>query len=363
MITDPIDTLAYHQSRVLTSHRDMSGLPVASVVQAMKSFPTAASTIPEREAIYFYGLNHGMALISSRYAALEPLPKYELDYVNRYYALMNEKAVRAFYYLLVICTRESRHNKSLHSDKPQIEQQFGKAIANFHVSVSGGEAGIYQKLLTSPPDATIGAYCESLRWCFYNSKWNGGYGGKAWGQVTDCLVRFVNGTYTAEVMLDTIWTLCHNNGPIFNKGVYYSMYSPVLRRILDVQRSGQVPEAILGDDSIRHFAPHDLIGSMISLSEVYSDAGLGTYVNWYKVEALGSIGKYPAEKQAQIAKYGMTPELEKTISEAEKAAVAKKIAAQLEAKKAAEALAEMKKNSIEIMPGVLVPKVQMARAA
>ena len=101
---------------------------------------------------------------------------------------------------------------------------------------------------------TIGKFCEALAWQFYHCKWAGGYGGKKWGVVTDCLVRFVKGEFSAEMMMDTVWTLSHNSGPIFNKGQFYGMYGHNLYRILDVQRSGQVPEAVLFDAPIKFHA-------------------------------------------------------------------------------------------------------------
>ena len=255
-LTDPTDTLAYHNSRVLCSHRDMSDVQCAHVAQAMKQFMATdkeKNTVPESEALWFYGMNHGVALISANRAPLEPLSKWELQFVNSYHELMTKKAVRAFYYLIWICTREARHNQSLSADLPKIGKQFGPAMQSFFTSIKGGEAGISQKFLDHPPQTTIGNYCEALRWTFYHSKWSGGYGGKKWGVVTDCLVRFVKGEFTAEMMLDTIWTLSHNNGPIFNKGQFYGMYSSTLIRILDVQRSGQIPEAVHDDTAIAGF--------------------------------------------------------------------------------------------------------------
>ena len=75
--------------------------------------------------------------------------------------------------------------------------------------------------------------------------------------MTDCLVRFVSGEFSAEMMLDTVWTLAHNGGPIFNKGQFYACTANALR-ILDVQRSGQIPEAVLFDHAIEGFADAEL---------------------------------------------------------------------------------------------------------
>ena len=66
-------------------------------------------------------------------------------------------------------------------------------MQGFLTSIKGGEAGISQKFLDQPPTTTIGNYCEALRWTFYHSKWSGGYGGKKWGVVTDCLCALRQG--------------------------------------------------------------------------------------------------------------------------------------------------------------------------
>lgn len=349
-LTDPTDTLAYHQSRVVTSQRDMSSTPVQFVADKIKAYhgsTTDSHSTPEAQALWFYGMNHGMSLISARFAAQEPLPAWELAYVERYHREMGHRAVRAFYYLLLICTREARHNKSLGTCYPKMKELFGAPTANFFKLISGGESTIHQKLLTEPPLATIGEFCRCLQWQFYNSSWSPGYGGKAWGMIADCLTRFVTGEYSAEMMLDTIWTLSHNNGPIFNKGLYYKMYNgAMVLRILDVQRSGQIPEAVLYDHQIKAYAQAELISLMHTVN-THFPGEFGKYVDWYTVEALGSVGKYPNDKAAQVKAHGVSAKA----SEAEKkaaAAEAAKIAAQ---KKAAE---EHAKNHFQVMPDLEV---------
>ena len=119
-LTDPIDTLAYHGARVLCQHRDMSAVDCASVAKAMAAYMKVdqeKGTVPEREALWFYGMNHGMALIASKFAPLEPLPEWELGFVKEYHEKIAKKSIRAFYYLLWICIREARHNGSLKDEK------------------------------------------------------------------------------------------------------------------------------------------------------------------------------------------------------------------------------------------------------
>ncbi len=350
-LTDPRDTLAYHQSRVLTTNRKMEQVPCSAVAAQIKQYQNTVQDTdvkPEREALFFYGMNHGMALLQSEYAPHEPLAPEDLKFVEAYYATMAPMAVRAFNYLVLICTREARHNKSLTTDLPKIKQKFGASVASFFQGIKGGESGIHQKLLSSPPSCSIGTYVKSLQWVFYNSKWNGGYGGPAWGAVTDCLVRFVTGEFTAEMMLDTNWTLAHNNGPIFNKGMFYGMYTHTLVRILDIQRSGQIPEAVLHDPQVMQFNNSELTQHMSWIRDRFGS--VGEYVDWYVVEALGAVNSYPSEKQAQLQKHGMSPMASAAQKKAEAAALAK-----IEAEKKAKELWE--KSHFEIMPGLVVEKI------
>jgi hypothetical protein len=356
-ITDPKDTLAFHQSRVLSQHLDRSAVPCKMVANAMTKFESHSNkdAVPETEALWFYAMNHGVALISAKRAPLEPLDKWEHSFVDAYFTHMAEKGARAFYYLVRICTRESRHNKSWSTSIPKISGMFGAEVATFFQNAKGSEETIADQFKTLPPAASIGQYVKALQWMFYNASWSGGYGGKKWGQVTDCLVRYVHGEFSAEMMLDTIWTLSHNNGPIFNKGYLYTMYGSDIYRLLDVQRSGQIPTACLHDAKLMKFVDPMLKKAMIELKAKFPDDVPG-YIDWEVVEALGSVHKYPMDKSKQAQLYGLSP-----------AAMAAKAATEAKEKAAAEAQAkeqaEHAQNWFQVMPGVEVEKVQIKRAA
>jgi hypothetical protein len=285
-----------------------------------------------------------MSLIQAEFDKFEPLPDDVLKFVEAYHSVMVPKAVRAFYYLLLICTRESRHNQSLHSDKGKIAELFGKNVADFHTSVNGGESSIHQALLSSPPAAPIGEYVKSLQWAFYNSSWSHSFGGPKWGAVADCLVRFVTGEFTAEMMLDTNWTLAHNGGPIFNKGMLYSHYNAHhLQMLLDVQRSGQIPEVIREGTYLKSYVEPDLMVWVNWLQDRYPEK-IGKFVDWYTVEALGSIGHYPQQKKVQTDKYGMSEKASKAEQEAAAKAKAMVEQAKKQHEKEAKEKAEFAEN-------------------
>jgi len=321
-----------------------------------------ATCQPDTEALVFYGMNHGVAEIAKKFDPYEPLAPGARDFVEQYYDIMSEMAVRAFYYLTLICTRESRHvykNEKLYSN---VADTFGVEFSSFNKQISGcGSTDAYKNLLASHMLGGLGDYVNSLRHIFYNGKFNGGYGGPAWGQVTDCLCRFVSGEFTAEMMLDTVWTLSHNNGPIFNKGMLYSKHSSELLEILDIQRSGQIPEAVLSGKYSLHTPSH--LSTNMTLVKTWSNGTVGDYIDWFKVEALGSNKKYPMYKTEQLQKHGAsTWSTDADKMQANKAALVKAKAI-ADAKFAEEKKAQFLKDNWEIMPGQYVPKFKPARAA
>lgn len=357
-ITDQSNTLAYINSRIATTKRDMSMVPLSSVVTALAKYKENdkyPSTAPDAEALMFYGLNHAHALISAKRHPHEPLSSWEQEILSYYHREMHRIAVRAFYYLLIICVREIRHCKSGSDFYGSLITDFNPAAVNF-LAAKGGEGDIHAALMKHPPACTLGQLSETAQFIFNKGSWNSGYGGPAWGEVTDCLTKFINGTYSPEMMLDTIWTLSHNNGPIFNKGHFYQHHSQHLLMILDVQRSGQIPELILGNHN--EIAPYVTPFMFKKMSEIktHFPHDIGAYVDWYKVQALGGLGVYTYQQQEQIKKFGISD----WVSEHEKKAAAiAKAKAELEAKKKA----EHAKNNFEIMPNVFVPTFKPLRAA
>jgi hypothetical protein len=159
------------------------------------------------------------------------------------------------------------------------------------------------------------------------------------------------------MMVDTVWTLSHNNGPIFNKGQFYCHYNAALLvRILDVQRSGQVPEAILYDPAIKSFLVPELTDIMKAAHAEFAGK-IGPCLDWLRVEALGSKMKYPADIALQHKAGNVTPEQQAALAKAIKD---KQIAEAAAAQAAAQAKAEHAKKWFMVMPGVEVEKVQRA---
>ena len=259
---------------------------------------------PEASALMFYFGNHVVAHISSQYHELEELPDEVLDLVTPYYDFLEKEFLRMFFYLLLICTRESRHNgkpKDAYPDHSLVFRDF-----RYHIQGSGSQ-GAVDEFLKYFFDESLGIaeYTSFITHAFYNGSYSSGYGGPAWGQVSDCLNNFVQGDYSAEMLLDSSFALCHNNGPIFNKGMLYSVYdkSSILR-ILDVQRAGQIPNLLTdclvnGTTCLESYVSDTLRQYYKNVSLVYPDL-VKDPVKYTTVAKLGAIGVYVSEIDQEI---------------------------------------------------------------
>lgn len=366
------DTLAYQLwQRPALQHRDMSGASLPDVVKALLDFEkiqglgnyagiknnSPKKEYPERDALVFYMLNHAVSVIRTKISEYEPMGDFQ-PIVEAYHEQLTLRTARMFFYLLLICTRESRHVQQEPTSKfmEGLRSEYGDSIADFHLIIwkTGSETAV-SKLRQKPPEVSLGEYTNFLVDVFHKGSYSSGYGGAAWGEIAEVLRDFVHGTLTAEMMMDTAFTLCHNNGPIFNKGMLYHHYTDEIKMILDVQRSGQIPQ-LVGNKETHSAEASDIWELYSECSKVLPDEFSG-YVDWYQVEALGSLSKYPSKKAIQLQKYG-GPEHLKIKAAQQKAEEGKLKAEKAKQKAEAEAL---KKAWIPITPSLKVMKMEKVR--
>jgi hypothetical protein len=260
--------------------------------------------LPDSEAIQFYLFNHLASIVRSRFTAHEVLPDWARDVMRVYKDILGNQGVRLTVYMGLITTRESRHMGSKDSAwwENSIVKPYGKPCYSFHSKIKGKSSGsVVESLMGSPPAVEVGKFYNAIQTMFFDGPFSSSYGGPPWGEITKCLCQFLDGKTTQEMMIDTAYTLAHNNGPMFNKGMVYDHYGPELKKILDVQRSGQIPQYVIeyGD---KHLTKEQ---DKVFTAAVYALPGEFTkYVDWYEVEKLGALGEYPVEKAQQDKKYG-----------------------------------------------------------
>lgn len=283
-------------SRKIPVHADM----LAAKLLSRNLSDTSAC--PDVEALSFYSLNQAVAVIQGAFTPNEVLPDWAEEIVDEYLKVLYAQYHRLLHYTFLVVTREWRHLKNLTtvSGNMGLQPLYADMLA-FHPTISDTtyESSL-QSWLKVVPSKSLDDYLAVLVHSFDKGSWSGGYGGKPWGQIARTLHRHIRGETSAEVFIDTAYTLAHNNGPMFNKGMLYSNYTSKFYKILDVQRSGQICEGLLSNEL---YGGSTLRGMIEALAKALPSA-LGTYIDWYKVEALGSLHKYPSEKNKQVAMHG-----------------------------------------------------------
>jgi hypothetical protein len=307
----PKDCLAHHLARPLFRQIDVSSVSCSVVSEQIKAFTKAPDfqlVSPETEALEFYLGNHALALVQQKFHPLEPLPPEYLALVEGFFAVANKAARRAMFYLILICTRETRHLHGKDGWMPKLTAMYGKEVADYVSSLPDSATTAMNAFVSGPPKANIGPYIEALYHVFYYGSWGHGYGGTAWAEVTDCLRSFISGKFSLLMMLDTVWTLCHNNGPIFNKQMLYRNYSlggKDLLRILDVQRAGMIPTYLATcNQTSSNGVTMTLVGQSKILCKLFD---LPTEMDWIKVNSLGSVMSYTTDGDVYSAGHKPKP--------------------------------------------------------
>jgi len=193
---------------------------------------------PEEQALLFYMTNHGFHLIKSKYGEFDLLPDNVASLVEEHMKITNDVAKRLFYYIILISIEEGRFiQKQGDHFYEYMEQTFGADFGEYarHHFRDGDLKG-FKKL-----DMACGPFLRGVRSVFDFGKWQGGFGGKPWGNIVGLAASVAFGRESFEMMTDYAFSLCHNNGSMFNKGKLYSCYTQFIYEILDIQASGQIP--------------------------------------------------------------------------------------------------------------------------
>jgi hypothetical protein len=298
----PKDTLAYFEAapqRVRLNTADRSLGRLCASTKLYKS--TCSEVNPDVRAVEFYATNHYYSLLSSKFTKNEPLPAWAQTLASAYHQTLVEQTERMLHYLICITTREARHLKTYKDHQKKFGELYGPEFEEFIKSILAvDEHSAITSLLTSPPTMTSGRYFRGIEYLF-NVGWGTGktsFGGPNWAAVTKPLAEFIEGKISLEMMVDVGYTLAHNNGPIFNKGMMYDSYTTYFKTLLDVQRAGMMPELIFSrqkyKDMLKLFSPG--VCQMTALAYENMPEQFGQFVDWHKVEDLGALGKYKVYK-------------------------------------------------------------------
>lgn len=269
---------------------------------------------PDLNAIRFYALHQLVAGLRTQYTPNQQLPEWAAEILSLYVKELRSQHQTLVWYTLLIIMRELRHLKSSSQFYGATPDRFSAEWITWSKNLADTtEEGSLNIMLSTLPDQDLGGLCENIAWSFDHGSFSGGYGGKPWGAIARTLARYLQGETSAEAFIDTAYTLAHNNGPMFNKGMIYLGYTGYFLMVLDLQRSGQICEALIDNTLESRYTGsfhHLKKKSFESLLKTVADAKqqgieFGQYVDWFKVESLGSVQKYTKEKLEQKKKYGV----------------------------------------------------------
>lgn len=261
---------------------------------------------PDSEAIRFYALNQMMARLTLVFTPHEPLPVWAQVIAAEYEQELVKQHQSMVWYTFLVITREFRHLKNpgtlLNAKNPKFTA-FHSQIMDSHNEVT------LNTWLPLVPEESLEKYCRLLQNAFNVGTFGNQFGGKPWGKIAEALGDYFGGESSAEIFIDTAYTLAHNNGPMFNKDMLYSHYSASFLNLLDVQAAGMICEAIWEGMQMTNIT----VG-LSSLRSMISDiqaniGGIGTYVDWHAVTAClpnPKSSKYATFTLAQDKKYPKT---------------------------------------------------------
>lgn len=279
----------------------------ATVVLAVDKNNPAAVEVPDSAAARFYALNQLISTLFQKFTPNERMPEWAQSIACDYEVeLVRQHRHMVWYTFLVIC-REFRHLKNPATVFKSAK--FSQGVKDLLPMIKDSQDNYaLNQWLKAVPKEDLAGFCRCLAQAFGTGSWGGGYGGKPWGLIAKTLADYFAGEISAEVFIDTAYTLAHNNGPMFNKGMLYSMYTSKFLTLLDVQRAGMVCEGLASGQVQGWFTVKDadvLVKHIQNINQAF-DGTVGEYINWYQVEALGAVGTYAAYKAEQDKKYGKT---------------------------------------------------------
>ena len=303
----PKNTLAHYNAAPQTKCLNLGEIESRVFGAATKEYKAGCGQVsPDSQALEFYGLNHCASLVRKEFTPNEPLPDWALKVMETYTQQLALIGNRILHYMACIIVREARHLRPMPEEWWQgLSAKFGTDFMEFMKQVvSYEENGAVKHYCDNKLALGFGKFCEGIAYAFRYGKWQSNFGGKKWAVVAECLSSFVNGKTSMEMMVDTSFTLAHNTGPIFNKGMMYHSQSGYFIHILDVQRSGQVPELLMDSVEYIDISGTQMVKSICELTKHHIPNGFGPFLDWVKVEELGSVQKYESYKTKQKKAHG-----------------------------------------------------------
>lgn len=241
---------------------DFSKSSLKTFVSAITPMVHKSPVRVEDSALKFYAYNH---ILSKLETGGLPISLQE-EFCNHYYKVLDSVASDMIAYIAVVTTRESRHANS-GSIKGYVPSNLTQFFYDLPSKNSTSAVAHFFTLVNDTTGVTVGEYFYTICNIFYKGKFSAGFGGKPWWNIANTLYQLILGKYSYNVFLDLAWSLSHNNGLMFNKNVvYYPVFKDLLK-VLDIQRSGQIPN-FLGSGNKEGCIDNDVFMNAMGSQEI-----------------------------------------------------------------------------------------------
>jgi len=233
------------KARPLTTRRRIADATMDQVTESLRQASKGMTDIHE-DTVLYYLHSHAQHLIEARRDSTEELSPEESAVLESGYRERSEIALRMVYYMLIITAEEACAGtvRGEYFFEEAEEDISAAAVKWMRGLIRNGGDGSSVPLVPKSADITLGDAVKATVMCFDRLKWSQGWGGARWGDISRTLLAAVEGRHSLDLMVDHAFTLCHNNGAIFNKGHNYTRYNNDYYTILDIQASGQIPHVI-----------------------------------------------------------------------------------------------------------------------
>lgn len=270
---------------------------------------------PENDAVMFYYCMSILNDMETHKGLDTDLTQEEQIIVDNIMGILTTISFSLFSYLIVICWGEMRYA----SGHGVLAQMDGETLYVCKAcGVSSGKSGFKDGIMSLGYDNFF-PIAQALKDGFNTKGWGGAYGGKKWGEVANIVTSYLKGDIPLVILCDQAFNAEHNCGTIFNKSYLYKSAGSDMKKVLDVQKSGQIPEMVYAFlSNNQHYSivkgavdggPEQAMFKDILL-RVYNDPvsligkEINDWVDWYKVKALSGAGfKDEMKKQTAESEY------------------------------------------------------------
>lgn len=236
-------TIESAKSRPVFQRKRFADGKMSDIAKVIDRHDGGRDAIDEQAAL-FYLSGHIFHLIESEAGrAGGDLAPDRKAFVEGHVKRINQLSVKMFGYLCVISAEEACFGEARND-----------GLWDFIESNTSADAAKWIKGLFSRDrssgffaktgSATVGECLKALEMGFRFGRWSPGFGGLPWAEIAQTALEAAEGVSSLELCVDKAFSLCHNNGAIFNKSHMFGHYSGSFYDLLDIQASGQLPGAI-----------------------------------------------------------------------------------------------------------------------